>query len=281
MQSETLKLHSELEEQLHFIILETDDSIKRAELSIEVINISVKKLRSFIVKHKFKSENDEIHFFKKLKPSIYSKLIYHNSVYNIEAKMPTGGDEATKKYLAKELDKLKQFFHQNLEFYKYYRTNSSHLDHKYFVRGKHDIRLELESFIFDSDPKFTTSHDHRISKILANDQLQVYLEDRLASYQRPGQIAASQVLPKTKLNWSESKTALIEIIYALHSQGVFENGKADLKEIASYFETMFNIDLGDYYRTYLEIRMRKSGRTKFLDNLKNNLLKRMDEADDK
>jgi hypothetical protein len=281
VQSETLKLHSELEEQLHFIILETDDSIKRAELSIEVINISVKKLRSFIVKHKFKSENDEIHFFKKLKPSIYSKLIYHNSVYNIEAKMPTGGDEATKKYLAKELDKLKQFFHQNLEFYKYYRTNSSHLDHKYFVRGKHDIRLELESFIFDSDPKFTTSHDHRISKILANDQLQVYLEDRLASYQRPGQIAASQVLPKTKLNWSESKTALIEIIYALHSQGVFENGKADLKEIASYFETMFNIDLGDYYRTYLEIRMRKSGRTKFLDNLKNNLLKRMDEADDK
>jgi hypothetical protein len=278
-----MKLHSELEEQLNFITLETEDSINRAELSIEVINACVKKLKAFIIKYKFKSQSEEIHFFKKLKPSIYSKLIYHNTIFNIEAKMPSGGGESTKKYISDELDKIKQFFHQNLEFYKYYRTNSSYLDHKYFVRGKHDIRLTLDSFIFDSDSRFSTSHDYKVSKILANDQLEVYLEDRLASLslQKTEQPAFSQVHPKIKLNWSESKTALIEVIYAFHSQGVFENGKADLKEIASYFETIFNVELGDYYRTFLEIRMRKSGRTKFLDNLKLNLLKRMDEVDDK
>ena len=43
---------------------------------------------------------------------------------------------------------------------------------------------------------------------------------------------------------------------------------ADLKDIAEYFEYTFDIDLGQYRRTFLEIRVRKSERTKFLNALK-------------
>jgi len=67
----------------------------------------------------------------------------------------------------------------------------------------------------------------------------------------------------------------------LHTQGVFNNGNADIKEIAAHFESMFNIELGDYYSTYMEIRIRKTARTKFLNTLKNSLVKRKDEADEK
>jgi hypothetical protein len=50
--------------------------------------------------------------------------------------------------------------------------------------------------------------------------------------------------------------------------------------LASYFESVFNVDLGDIYRTYLEIRERNN-RTQFLDELKEKLIKKMDEDDSK
>ena len=46
----------------------------------------------------------------------------------------------------------------NLEFYKYYRINSTYLDDKYFVRSKHDIKLNLDTYYFEADHCFSTSH---------------------------------------------------------------------------------------------------------------------------
>lgn len=81
-----------------------------------------------------------------------------------------------------------------------------------------------------------------------------------------------------KLNWAGSKTALTELIYALHAQGVFDN--ADIKIIAKTFESIFNIDLGDFYHTFMELKNRKVNRTKFLDSLRDALIKRMDEQEE-
>lgn len=60
-----------------------------------------------------------------------------------------------------------------------------------------------------------------------------------------------------------------------------ENGKSDIKDIAAFFEYLFGVELGDYYRTFLELRMRKTGRTKFLHSRIQSLNKKMDEAEDK
>ena len=77
------------------------------------------------------------------------------------------------------------------------------------------------------------------------------------------------------LKWTDNKNALIELIYGLHTQGVFNNGKTEIKDIAKYFEKMFGIELGDYYRSYLELRTRKISKTKFIDTLRDNLNQRM------
>jgi hypothetical protein len=73
---------------------------------------------------------------------------------------------------------------------------------------------------------------------------------------------------------------LIELIYALHTEGVFNNGTSGLKEVTTFFESAFNIDLGQFNRVFLEIRNRKCDRTKFLNTLKNKLIIRMDDADE-
>ncbi|WP_430393710.1 RteC domain-containing protein [Chryseobacterium profundimaris] len=70
-------------------------------------------------------------------------------------------------------------------------------------------------------------------------------------------------MPTTKLSWTGSKVALIELVYALQTEGVFNNGNADLKEIIENFEQIFSIDLGQFNRVFLVIRIRKSSPTKF------------------
>lgn len=178
------------------------------------------------------------------------------------------------------MTKLKRFFDNNLDFYRYYRTNSTYLDHKYFIRGKYDIKLSLDTYFFESDHSFSTSHDYKAAKILANDLIQVYLEDQLFN-KNINTSARNHLSVPSPLNWTSSKTALIELIYALHSHATFNNGLVDIKVIAKTFEEVFNIELGDFYHTYLELKSRKVNRTKFLDALKENLIRKMDEQDER
>lgn len=264
-----LKLETAIEE----LDIEADCPIKRIEAAIQLIIQSLSDLKEFVLKNDFKNMEEEIHFFKYQKPVIVSKLIYYNAIYKIETRRPYG-NKHIRKYFTKELKKLKRFFNNNLDFYKYYRTNNSFVDEKFFLRGKHDIRLWLDTFYFEADHRFSTSHDYKVAKIIANDLIQVYLEDRLNNFNQKKSSDAS-------LNWTANKAALTELIYALYSHGVFNNGNTDIKLIAKTFEDTFNIDLGDFYHTFMELKARKMNRTKFLDNLCEALIKKMDEQDER
>ena len=270
----------ELNEQLSFINIEMDDlvtkSVKSTEITLKVIN----NIKKQFLKDKTMSLDSEIDFFKNIKPKFTSLYIYHNAIFKIETKMPHGGEKITKKYLNNELKKLKRFFDNNLDFYNYHRTGSSYLDFKYFVRGNYDVSLRLDSFYFEVDHNFSTSHDFKLAKVLAYDRIQVYLETKLSNIGKKLDVEKSQLEPKGKMIWTANKVALTELLYALHTKGGFNNGATELKEIASYFEEVFSIDLRQYRRTFLEIRERKSDRTKFLSTLAVELNKRMEETDE-
>jgi len=163
----------ELELAINELEIETDCPIQRIEAVIVIIVSSLSKLKQFVLKRDFINIDEEIRFFKHQKPVIVSKLIYYNAIYKIETRRPYG-NKRIKKYLSKELKKLQRFFKNNLDFYKYYRSNNSFVDEKFFVRGKHDIRLWLDTFYFEADHRFSTSHDYKVAKIIANDLIQVY-----------------------------------------------------------------------------------------------------------
>ncbi|GEM51229.1 RteC domain-containing protein [Empedobacter brevis] len=267
------KTIDDLEIKINELLTEENNFLIACEKIIEIIVKDISELKKYVMKKGFQNEQEEIHFFKYQKPVIVSKLIYYNAIYKIETRRPYG-NKRIKKYFTKELKKLKRFFENNFDFYKYYRSNNSFVDEKFFLREKHDIRLWLDTFYFEADHRFSTSHDYKVAKIIANDLIQVYLEDRLNNFNLKKSLDAS-------LNWTASKTALIELIYGLYSQGVFSNGNADIKVIAKTFEDTFNIDLGDFYHTYLELKSRKINRTKFLDSLRDTLIRKMDEQDER
>lgn len=264
----------QLNDQIDELDWEQDNFLCIAETAVGCILKFTSEIKDYIINRGFKTLEEEIHFFKHYKPQFLAKLIYYNAIYKLETKKPYG-NKNIRKYFDNELSKLKRFFDNNIDFYKYYRTNCTYLDHKYFVRGKYDIKLSLDTFYFEADHSFSTSHDYKVAKILSNDLIQVYIEDQLSKKSQKIK------LDNKGLKWSGSKTSLIELVYALHSKGVFNNGNTDIKLICKTFEHMFNIDLGDFYHTFMELKARKINRTKFLDNLRDALIIKMDEEDEK
>jgi len=274
-------LQFELQEQLNFIQLETDMPLMRAELSINTIKKALDKLKQQVARHKFSNEFEEIIFFKTIKPRFFSKLIYFVQVYNIEMHKPSGSDKAKRKYFQKELSSIEDFFQKNLEFIKYYRTQKTYLDNKYFIRGRLDLSLNLDDFFFEADNKFSTSYDYKISKIIANELLELYIKGEIeALNNKPNHKSKSSELPKVRLTWTYSKAALVELIYALQTLGAFNNAQSSVKEIANYFEQIFNTDLSHFYTTFQEIKERKGSQTAFLKSLQSALQKRIDEQDE-
>lgn len=273
------KLYSTLQEQLDVIEQEEENILYRAEKSIHATKAAMEQLRNYISSYKFESPSEEIHFFKEIKPRFYSKLIYHLKVFNIETRRPNGGQKAEEKFLRKEMQRLTHFFDNNLEFYQYYRTGATHLDEKYFLRGSQDLYLTLDPQYFNTDPSFSTGHDYKVAKLIANELLRIYLNKALEHTYQQNE-TANRFTAKPILTWTGSKTSLIELLYAFQSTGVFNNGAADVKQIATYLQEVFNVELGNYYRTFQEIRIRKGSRTTFLEQLKERLVQRMDETDD-
>jgi hypothetical protein len=170
------KLNKDLNSELQDIDLKEQDIISKAKKSIHCIKDALNQLRAFTIQHTFCNEIEEILFFKKTKPELFSKLIYYVKIFNIESRRPFGGLEIQEMYLQQELEKLTLFFNSHLEFYHYYRMNSTFLDDKYFLRGKEDLHLYQDNLMFYIYPDFSTSHDYIVSEIIANDRLKVFLK---------------------------------------------------------------------------------------------------------
>lgn len=275
----TLKLNKDLNTQLQTIDLEEPDIIKKAQKSIVCLKSTLSKLKTFILNYSFKNEEEEILFFKEIKPGILSQLIYYVKVNNIESQRPLGSFEIQQNYLIAELEKLTFYFNSHLEFYRYYRMNSSFLDDKFFVRGRDDLHSHLDNPMLYIDPDFSTSQDYAVAKIMANDRLEVFLKTELDALSikanNPNWVQHGS-LESTPLQWTDNKTALVELIYALYASGSLNNGHCEIRELASFFEQAFNVKFTDIYHTYIEIKNRTNP-VRYIDNLKAALLRKMEE----
>ena len=268
------RFYSALENQLNEVSINGESLAEQYKTSITLCKKAMAKLKNYISSYSFEDKEDEIHFFKTVKPQFYSKYIYFINVYNFIMQRPLGGDDILKDYINYELADIKRFFDHNQAFYQYYRSGSTQMDEVYFTRGGFDVHVELEDF--EEDELYSTSHDYKLSKIIANekylDYLNLELQKTIEHDEQPQEIGLE--LP---LTWTFNKTDLVELIYALVALGVFNNGNTEIKSVVSFFQTVFHVDLGSYYHKYTDITRRKKERTSFLDKLKLALLRRIDE----
>ncbi|WP_170063994.1 RteC domain-containing protein [Jejuia pallidilutea] len=240
----------------------------------EAIVLSRKLLSEFrkeISTNGFKSITEEITFFKNYKQIPFSYLIYYSKIYAFESEFSKVPKVQRQSSIDKFRNKAYQFLMRHIDFVNYIEQGQTHLDIPYFTRGQsvQIMMMHTDDNFYDLD--FNTSHDHLLAKVLASKRFIDYLENRLHVY--------PTLCQKSTLQWTSSKVALTELIYALYHSNTINYGNTDIKEIADVMQKLFNCELGDFYKVYSEIRNRKKSKTKFLDELSMQLIHAMDKID--
>lgn len=248
---------------------------KRAELAIIACQDCLASLRIKVSKSGFKNEEEECIFFKSIKPKVVGYLYFYINLIEFERHKPIMGENKKHQFYADFVSGLKIFFLENREFYEYYLCGHTDKDHDFFCRKSHLINLNFNSIVPMVDANFNTSHDLILARIIGNTNTINHIRNKIFRKTRKEQNPQKS----SNLKWTGSKVDLVELIYALHSSGLVNNGQAGINELAHNLGIIFAIQLGDIYRTFLEIRARKSTPTKLLDTLKTSLINKMIEAD--
>lgn len=278
MRANVQRLYEKMEEQVKLVQQESFPLLKETSQCIKIWQEGLQELKRIVEKTPLKDIVEEIEFFKEVKPKFYSQFIYHVKIFHIEINRPTASDKVQVNYLETHLMRIKHFFDNNLDFYHYYRSGATHFDEVYFVRGQQDMRLLPDDLTLSIDHSFSTIQSYKASKLYAYELLRIYLNTAIAQIQMRD--SSDVIKPERKLQWTGSKVSLIELIYSLQTIGVVNNGSADIRLLTDFFERTFQVELGNVYNVFQEMRLRKKARSSFLDSMRDQLLKRMDEADE-
>ncbi|PKA99583.1 RteC protein [Flavobacteriaceae bacterium MAR_2009_75] len=253
--------------------------IKRANYSIGLCHSLLSIFKQGVINDGFESIEKEIEFFKSYKTIPASQLIYHSQVRSFELEFPRGDENAQRKFIKKRLNSINRFYRNHTGFSEYITSGRTHFDEQYFTRKYfNSFPLNL-SHIYFHDVDFNTPKDMLLSEFKAYDSILVYLQNRMIDKSKLREVKAEELNNQLNLQWTANKSALTELIYALHYNRVINNGNTDIKEIASAFQQVLHFDLGDFYKTFSEIKSRKISRTKFLDDLASGLQSHMDSTD--
>ena len=251
------------------------DEAYEMTLYLQDLLLSVKK---DIIDEGFKNDVDEIHFFRTIKPQLLGKLIYYNKLYRIETSCPVDTGKMYYNYFTTQFANLKREYSEhicNSEFYRYYRSGRTDRDHTYFKRGNINYHDGLNSIVFEIDPSFSTFFDYKLARIISNELLYTFLLTKINPDENPDTILQRSESTKD-IFWTDSKNALIELVYALYASGTISHGKIGIRKISLMFQILFNIPIGDLHHAFHRMKTRGGSRTAFLDQLKTSLEEYMD-----
>ncbi|RKR84125.1 RteC protein [Mucilaginibacter gracilis] len=269
MKTTAERYYAAMESQLSEAILNESTLTEQYRVSILICKKAMTKLKRYISSYAFADSAEEIYFFKELKPLFYSKYIYFINIYNFLMQLPPCGEEAIRAYINFHLSDLQRFFDNNKAFYQYYRSRSTHMDAIYYTRGSFDVLMELEDF--EEDEQYSTSHDYKLSKIIAHEKFRDYLILEMAKVGNEGLLSLNgqKVFPFKHPNWTASQTDAVELLYSLKSSGAVNHGNIDISELVAIFEFVFQTELHETYHKLLDISRRKKDMFIFLNRLRN------------
>ncbi|MBB2145774.1 hypothetical protein GM921_09770 [Pedobacter sp. LMG 31464] len=225
----------------------------------------------------FSSVQEEIDFFKVIKPKCYSELIYVTERYGFENGKPVLISDYFA-YCKEQLKFISRFFRLNELMYQYYRLGAWEMDSVYFLRGA-DVSGVLGLGIPELDPSFATAGDYLFSKFMAYEKLQAFI---LAEMQIPAGSANAGLVSKKgrQLRWTGDASNLIEILYGVFETKQFNDGQIDISDLVDVFGKVFEINLSNYFQRFAKIKQRKLvSKTKFLEEMVVAVAKRIDDAD--
>ena len=111
---------------------------------------------------KFENEDEEILFFKTIKPLFAGHVEFYSILYRAELFAPDSPEEK-QAFRKEEMTRVLVFFEKHHEFYQYVRSGETHRDREYFLR---------------SPGSSGTSQDVLLARIVDREKYMEYLRDK-------------------------------------------------------------------------------------------------------
>jgi hypothetical protein len=274
------RLLKQLEAELEEISFQNLSPIKRLTAALKPIRASLKKLKSYLDDHPFSTEDEEIRFFKYVKPDFYQWKIYFNELYTIEENIPFADADAQRLHFENELIYVQRFFREYNFQYQYYKRDANDLDSLYFIRGA-DNGSVLMPNVPELDASFSTNSDYLFSKIKAFEMLREWLSERINHLKKNLLISYQPGSDIDEMRWTGDSINLAELAFGIHRTGQLNNGTASIGAIFRWLEEKFHISIGIPSKRISEIRRRTSiSRTRYLDEMIEMVILKLDKEDE-
>lgn len=255
--------------------------VERLRHSMPLITRIIADVKKLILDEGFNSPEDEIYFFKQIKPRFYAHQIYEVLYYNLRMHMPVGTPEIIRAYYEDELQQVFRVFRIEAFQYQYYKTKATELDHLYFLRDAKPIELAAPDLI-DPPPGFSTAMDYKFAKFMAYERLRDHLLEQLSHADIAVKIQRSSQQKRSALKWTGDAINLVELAYGIWLTGQINHGNAGIAEIMQWLEANLQVSIGRPFRRWQSIAGRKRVSTvKYIDQMKAAILKRLDDENAK
>lgn len=238
--------------------------ITKLEAKILTIEKGIKEINEDIKTYQFLSIDEEIAFFKQVKPQIdhvyiYLKLLleFFNS-YNWIAYRNT-------KIYKQKIEKILEFLQLHKEFHTYLKSGARHDDEFYFRRMA-ETNKPRTIYNFNADPMVCCSHGFLMAMIMAYERFEQFCNYHIQ------QIKNGNIKYKSTANfqWKAKKVDAIELVYALYYSGAIDTSLCTIYDLAYTFEHLFKIEITEHiYRDFIDIKRRKIEPAKFLVKMLN------------
>lgn len=257
---------AELEQSPALSSLRTTDPISLYARRLSAIAEIIDELRDFVYEYEFTSPDEEIKFFKEIKPVFASQYLFHKEAYSISLVDSFMSVKEKQKYYYSILADLLTHANRHRDFYLYCMTGDNSKDELYFKRAR-------KSTDPMKDRLFTTDRDQDLAVILSHVLIKDHVNRLITNLK-------GNKSTKSGLIWTGKKLDLVELVFAIHASGSVNDARTGVKPLAEAFQHLFNIDLGNYHDYFQSIRSRKKARLTYLETMKAKLQSRLDELDE-
>lgn len=278
--SETKKLLQELLKEIEVLKQKNEDEINKAHIFLKSVLSYNQRLKELLLSGSFADVDEEIVFFKTIKPKFVSLHLYYIALEEYGLNGAKGNRKRLRKFYEKELQKTEDFLNINRHMVHYFRSDASQMDEQLFVRGVKKYPNWLVKPRTDVDERYSTIGDHLIAKIAAAEMIYQYIVKQLSVLENVSNLAV-QENKNPNCKWTGESINLVEIAYGIWLTGQMNNGNSTISEIIRWLESSLGVNVGRAYRRWTEISRRdQMNTTKYLDRMKEAINIRLMNEDD-
>lgn len=245
-----------------------------AQQSLEIVIAHLDEVNKLFNNCEFESISEEVKFYRYYKPKFVSRYFYFYRLAQYEIQKANKDAKKLRKYFRKERKRMLRFFKKHVDLIAHLQSPDSTDEHVLFTRKNCCESLCCEKLFLNRCNPRQSKNDLIVAEIMANEQLFIYVEKELNKL-KP--IEEQNLMKGNTFRWTGPKVALVELIYAMASSKMINNGDVDIKDLVRLFEQVFQHKIDAPYQVFNEIKARKYDQTKFLDQLRDALLQRISE----